>query len=214
MNLLLRKNINAITLIELLIGITIVSIMVLSLYSIDSFSRGQLMNSDRRAKVQNELSYVIEHMTKYTQKASGTVSNKAIEAIASGFQLRVDLRDPGLQTPSDLNDAWVSYVLTGNTLSASCIEIIPGNGACGSFVNENLSAKIVAGFVSGTLPDPLPNNPAGFYVLIGVGAQSNLVDIGLVGRYNPTEVPTPATKSANPQVAMKTKIICNSASTN
>ena len=40
------------------------------------------------------------------------------------------------------------------------------------------------------------------------------INIGLVGRYDPSGVYTLETRLINPQVAMKTKIICNSSSAN
>jgi len=220
-----RNNINAITLIELLIGITVVSIMVLSFYSIDSFSRGQLMNSDRRAKVQNELAYTLEHMAKYVQRANGyytgnpATSKPAIEyfppANPTGFRVRVDINN----TPSDTsNDVGIMYRFkpsNPNVLEVICDD--GGTGSCLAFFPEfpiELTNKILANFSQdAVLPDPLPANPpAGFYV--DIDDQGSSVNIGLIGRYKPTEVFTPVTKLANPQVAMKTKIICNSASAN
>lgn len=190
----------SLTLVELLISLLIVSIMVLSFYGLETFSHGQMINSERRAKVQNQLAYALEHMTKYVQQANGDKNNPAIVLTGFGFQVRVDLNNP--QTPSDLtDDAWVSYSLSGNTLSTSC----SGSARC-PFVTETLSSKIIGNFVADTI---MPNNPTnGFYVK--VDPSGNLVDVGLVGRYYTS---SPATL-ANPQVEMKTKIICNNSSIN
>jgi len=198
------NTIKSITLLELLISILIVTIMILSFYSLQTFSQGQVINSERRAKVQNQLVYALEHMSKYVQQASGNKNNPPIVLTVSGFQVRVDFDNP--QTPSDLaNDAWVSYSLSGNTLSASC----SGSARC-PFVTETLSNKIIGNFVADTI---MPNSPTdGFYVK--VDPLGNLVDIGLVGRYDTSQPYTLATRSTNPQVEMKTKIICNSYSTN
>lgn len=205
----------SITLVELLISIVIVTIMVLSFYGLETFSREQLINSDRRAKVQNQLAYVLDHMSKYVQQANGDKNNPPIKLYPdagpyAGFQVRVDFRDP--QVPSDLNNgAWVSYFLSGNTLSTNCSPY-GATGTCGSFpaTAEALSNKIIGNFVADTI---MPNNPTdGFYVK--VDPSGNLVDIGLVGRYDPSQPYTLATRSKNPQVELKTRIICSNSSTN
>lgn len=187
----------SITLVELLISVTIVSLMVLSFYSIENFSRNQLLNSDRRIIVQNQLSLALEHMSKYVQQASGNQNNPAIVLAGSGFRVRVDFN----QTPGNFtDDAWVSYSLAGNTLSTNC------SGNCGPFTPENLSAKVVRGFVDGSMP---ANPTSGFYV--SISNQGSLAEVGLLGRFSPTDsIVTPK----NPQVAMKTKLICNNCSTN
>lgn len=204
-----KKNSRAITLVELIVSIVIVSIMVLTVYSIYSYSHSQVLNAERRTKVQNELAFILEHMSKYVEQANGNTLNPPIKAYPdavtpTGFQTRVDFNDP--QTPSDLtDDAWVSYSLSGNTLSAACTA--EAAGTCGAFINESLSDKIIANFVSGTMP----NDPAsGFYV--SIDSSGNIVEVGLVGRFKPTEAVTTETRLLNPQVEMKAKMLSNSAS--
>jgi len=209
-----RKNTRSITLVELIISIIIVSIMVLIVYGIYTYPHSQVLNAERRTKVQNELAFALEHMSKYVLQASGDTDNPPIKAYPNsgtqtGFQARVDFNPT--QTPSDLmDDAWVSYSLPAdsNTLSTACTP--EAAGTCGSFVNENLSDKIIANFVSGTMP----NNPDnGFYV--SIDPSGNIVEVGLVGRLYPNENPTTAAmRLLNPQVEMKAKILCNNASTN
>jgi hypothetical protein len=64
----------SITLIELLIAITLLSLIVLGFSSIDLFSRNQVLTVDRRAQVQNEVAYVLEHMTKELSNAIGNTA--------------------------------------------------------------------------------------------------------------------------------------------
>ncbi len=207
----------SITLIELIVSIIIVTMMVLSFYSLEIFSQGQVINSERRAKVQNQLAYVLEHMSKYVQQANGDKNNPPIiyypnpPAAPTGFQVRYDCKS--IQTPSDLTDAvWVYYTLNSSTheLSTGC------SGAnCGSCSpdrpvppvspGEVLSNKIIANFNNSIMP---ANPTDGFYVK--VDPSGNLVDIGLVGRYDTSN----SSSLTNPQVEMKTKIICNNSSTN
>lgn len=192
------------TLFELLISILVVSIMVLSFYSLETYSHSQVIYSDRRVKVQNDITYALEHMSKYVQQAQG---RQAIQVFPpgspDGFRVWVDFN----QT------SWVRYRLSANTITASC------GGSCpASFTNnENLTTKVLSNFSNGIMPSPLPDNPAaGFYVKINPDSLGdNLVEIGLVGRYKPTEAITLATRlTSNPQVEMKTRLICNSCPSN
>ncbi len=185
------------TLIELLISVILMSLILLGFFSIDLFSRNHVVTSDRRAKVQNEISYALEHMSKYVQQANGNGSNPAIVSTGSGFQVNVDFNST--QTPSNLlDDGLVSYSLSGNTLSVSC------SGVCGTFLSENLSNKIIAGVAGSAIMPESPTN--GFYV--NITDQGTAVDIGLAGRYDPAV----AADLDNPQISMKTRLVCPSSS--
>jgi len=194
----------------------VVGIMVLSFYSLENYSHQQVISADRRTKVQGTLAFCLEHMTKYIQQATGDKNTLAIQyypnpSTPSGFQVNYDCKS----TPSDLtDDVWIYYTLSGNSLSVAC-----SGSSCGSTSKcsevpvapgEVLSSNIVARFSSGVLPEPLTS---GFSV--NVDALGNFVDIGLIGRYR-ADLPksTGTTGFQNPQVEMKTKIICNSSSTN
>jgi hypothetical protein len=158
-------------------------------------------------------------MSKYVRQAGGNATLNAganypaillypTTGTKTGFQARVDLNSP--QTPADFSDdAMVYYRLEGNQLITGC------TGACGSLgtSEETLSNRIVANFNNSVLPVIPPYSASdGFYVWIDSAA--NYVDVGLVGRYYPTQVPTVNTKLTNPQVAMKTRLICNNSSSN
>ncbi len=210
------KNIKSISLVELLVSVMCVGIMVLSFYSLETFSHSQVMSADRRAKVQNSLAYCIEHMSKYVQVASGNASNAPIQVLANGFQVRVDsslLQVPVTSiTPANFNDdVWISYTLTGNTLSTSCTPI--GTGSCGAYASENLtsSTRIISGFVNGSMPVTNPTN--GFYVLINAAgsAAGPSVDIGLAGLYDTSKPYLWKDRATNPKVAIKTRLTWNSA---
>jgi prepilin-type N-terminal cleavage/methylation domain-containing protein len=198
-----------VSLIELMICIIVVSIMILSFYSFETYSHKQLIGADRRSKVQNTLAYCMEHMSKFVQQASGNASlgYPAIELYPSasstktGFQVRVDLNSP--HTASFNDDALIYYTLSGNTLSVGC------TGTCGSFTGEALSSKVVANFSNSVMPAE-PTD--GFYV--ETDNLGTTVDIGLVGRYYPDQTITPETRLSNPQVAMRAKLICNNSSVN
>ena len=186
------KNVRSITLIELMISIIIVTIVVLSFYSLETFSQGQVINADRRAKVQNDLAYALEHMSKYVLMAEGNNRSPAIVFFPTGFFARVDFRNP--QIPSDLstNGARINYSFSGSTLRVNCNTY--GSGSCGSFIPEILSGRIIT-----------------FNATLGVAPLNNVLDIYLVGRYNPIK---PIDRTTNPQVEMRTEVICPNSSTN
>jgi len=201
------------TLVELMICLVIIATIVLSLFSLETFSHSQVISADRRSKVQNTLAYCLEHMSKYVEQAGGN-NNIGYPAIAlypaagakTGFQVRVDFNNPRTPAiPSD--DAVVYYSLNSSlhTITTAC------SGTCGSFISEVLTRKIVGGF-NNSVPASISANPTmatdGFFVV--VDPLGNYVDIGLIGRYDPEE----ATSTINPQIGMKTRLICNNSSTN
>jgi hypothetical protein len=197
----IKLNTQAITLSELLISIMIIGMMIISFYSLETFSHEKVISSDRRTKVQNALAYSMDSMGKTVLMANGNNNNPPIRLYPNvgspktGFEVRVDLHNP--QTPTDLtDDTWVYFSLTGNQLI--------GNG-------EVLTSKILANFNNSAMP---ASPTDGFYVLIDntVGLTSGYsIEVGLFGRYDPAEA---YNRTTNPQVAMKTKLFCNNSSSN
>jgi Tfp pilus assembly protein PilV len=161
------------SLIELLVSVVLMSLVLLGFFTIDLFSRNHVVTADRRAKVQNDISNALEHMSKYIQRSNGNRNRNAIQALANGFRVYIDLRN----TPSVFtDDGYLDYTLSGNTLSVTCT---PNGGTCPFTSPENLSNKVIAG---------------GFYVNItDFGTEA---EIGLTGRY----VPTLAADLGNPQI--------------
>jgi len=180
-------------LIELIIAMVLMSLVLLGFVSIDIFSRHHVISSDKRVKVQNEISYAIDYMSKYVHQGIGDYSNPPItvypaSGAQTGFRVRVDLNNP--QTPSNLSDdTWVNFYLDSNTLKTS--------GA----TTENLTGRISGVFNPNVMPD-FPDK--GFYVKIT--DLGTAVEIGLVGRYDPAA----EASSDNPQVSMKTRLVCPS----
>jgi len=193
------KKICGLTMVELLISMALVSMIMLGFYSFDSFSRYHVINTDRRAKVQNDLSYAIEYMSKNVQQSIGDFNNPPIKSYPApsnqtGFQVRRDLRNP--QIPSDLgNCTWVEFSLSGSS-----------NITSGS---ETLTSRISGAFANTTMP---ANPTAGFYVRITDPGpdQGMAVDVGLNGLYNTSA----ASSVDNPKASIKTRLISPSSSAN
>lgn len=69
----------AFTLVELLIGIVLFALMALAVGSINVFSFYSVFNSAKKSKVQSEISYLVEHITKELLKAEGHSDEVPIE---------------------------------------------------------------------------------------------------------------------------------------
>lgn len=189
----------AVTLLELLIAIILLSALVLSISSIVNFSRYHVINSDKRAQVQNELSFVLAHMKKSVQRGIGDTNNKPLGIISDGFRVRVD--NNTIATPGNYSDDWwLNYALSGNTLSFSCTQVSASSPACPSA--ENLSTKIVSGAVFGAIP-AVPANGFNYNFF----DNDTALEVAIVARYAPAN----AVSADNPEVVMRTSILARSA---
>jgi len=184
-------------LLELIVAMVLMSLVLLGFFSIELFSSHHVVTSDRRAKLQNEISYSLEYMAKYVQQGVGDFNNPPItryptSGTQTGFRVRVDMNNP--PTPNNLtDDTWVVFYLSGNELRT-----FQGVGS-----SEALSSRICSNFVNDKMPQ-FPN--AGFYV--DITDNGAVVDVGLMGRYYPAQ----SVSMENPQTAMKTCLVVNSAS--
>ena len=61
MSLHLNKSMS---LVELIIAVSLLSVVVLAFSSIELFSRHHLLSVNKRTQIQNNISYVLEHMAK------------------------------------------------------------------------------------------------------------------------------------------------------
>jgi len=201
--------IKAVTLLELLIALALMSLVVLASASIEVFSRHTVINSDRKAQVQNEITSVLEHIGKNVKRAVGDQSAppasqplQLIGAPVNGFKIQVDPNTP--VTPGNYqDDIWLTYTLTGNNLTFGCQDPNVGMGAaCPS--SETLSTHIIPGVVAGRLSDF--SLAGGFFVYIEY--YGSLVEVGLQGRYDPNA----AASRDNPQVNLKSRFLTRSSS--
>lgn len=189
----------SITLIELLIAITLLSLIVLGFSSIDLFSRNQVLTADRRAQVQNEVAYVLEHMTKELNNAIGNsiIPNNspfwaAPDSVQIGYIADVDHNGQRIDDAAHRrgyryggSNPYTIWFCT-NPIEAMCYS--SGSGA------EFLSRRITA-FT--------PN-----YV-----TTDNYIGIDLTGCWDPDGSPNACGTPDNPSVTMRTRIKMPSVST-
>ncbi|MCX5711543.1 MAG: hypothetical protein NTY47_00505, partial [Candidatus Omnitrophica bacterium] len=116
-----------ISVLELLIALILMSFIVLGFSSIELFSRYQVTSSDRRAKIQNEAAYVLEHMAKNIMNAIGTSSNPGVYGIfpagqgqgqgqmanPPGITVRIDSNGNG---QIDSSDTIIAYIFSSDGL--------------------------------------------------------------------------------------------------
>ena len=183
----------SLTLFELIIAISLLSVLVLAFYGMELFSRRQVVTSDRQALLQNEASLALEHMSKNVQQGVGNPARRALANTAGndGFSVFIEHNPATPTNPGD--DLQVDYILQGNTLKCSVN-------------NETLSTHIVPG-VDYINPLPAANPAKGFY--ISFTDNFSVVEIGLVARFMPN-IPV---SLDNPQVVLKSRLYARSSAT-
>lgn len=192
----------SVTLIELIIAISLVAVIILGINSVSIFSHYQIISSDRRAKLQNDISYCLDHITKQGMKTIGNEmvfgSNSAVSIGASPISLAffIDADNDGQK---DASDYWIGYVYDGSELSYydNC-----GSGAAPacSVSTEVLSNKI---------KDFTPNRPPNF------ADGNNHIEVSISGCWNPDPAAVPACNTPdNPEVTMQATVNLPSVSTN
>jgi Tfp pilus assembly protein PilV len=102
-----------ITLIELVIAITLVSLVVVGLSNINIFSHSQALEASRRTTVQNEVTLALDHMTKEISRAIGDANNFPVLITSPGLRVRVD---SNLNGRYDAGDDQIAYSFSGNQI--------------------------------------------------------------------------------------------------
>lgn len=217
------------TLVELIVGLVLLSIIVLGLSQIDLFSRSQVLRTDRQAVLQNELSLIFNHMDKTGMRVVGnevinnndTVVRYHLNGTSERLDFYVDAGDnttgnmnglsqqPAINNPNNTDDHWASYQLerTTNQLRycGRCRDENNCNNCMPGVPWDVLSTHIVTG-VSYVI-----NKPAGSRLT------NNYVYIEMTACWNP-QAPAGTSDSCgtslNPQVTMHTVINFPMVSTN
>lgn len=107
------------TLIEVIIAVVLMSIIVLGLGSINIFSHFHVTNSERRAKLQNDASQILEHMSKEISRAIGNELIYGSDTVAKQQNISGDYAvwfyidgSPANGQRDTINDHWIAYRFT------------------------------------------------------------------------------------------------------
>ena len=201
----------SVTLLELLISIVLIGLVILGLSNIESFCRNQLLSSDRRLKVQNEASFVLDHMAKQIGRAiSDPESDPIIVPVASNcFKVLVDANGNGVLDKSGASlDNFIAYRYnTATHLLDYCpnMSLIPppaenacmADGDCSGGAWETLSRHVTSAMNSANI---IYSN------------SSNYVEINITACADPGSA-NPCGGMRNPSVNMKSSVIMPSVST-
>lgn len=207
------RRLSGLTLTELLMAVVLFSIIVLALNSIHLFSHFQALSSVRRTKLQNEVSMVLEHMTKEIGKAIGSVAISGQEAI----DLSLISGDKAVRAFIDLGadciaagdgrrgtgcDRWIAYRFRDSS----------------ALLDERYQIWYYADYAGGAY-EVIAKQISAFNVSYDNTASDgdvvdNYVDVSVTACWDPTQVIDPCGSPDNPSVMMNTRIRLPALSTN
>ncbi len=197
----MSPRLKSVTFIELLIAIMLLSVIILAINGMDIFSRNQIVSSNQRTRIQNNVSRCLEHIAK---NASNTVGNEATYGADTAVYIRpdfnntttlaffTDIKGNGARDVS--NDYWVGYNL--NTTSHNF-----------NYCNNCANATCVS--CSGTV-EVLAQDITAFSAAKNF-TNGNYVNITMTGCWDPTRT---CGAFDNPSVNLTTSIALPSLSTN
>ena len=202
------KQYRGLTLIELLIAVSIFSLIVVGFSNIDTFSRYHVMSSDRQVKLQNDASYVLEHMAKNITGtgtlggAIGDINQPPVNLTTIGgdnaIKVWIDYNPNGQR---DASDREIAYRFTGSP-AAYQIKFCPEctNGPCTNCNPNWNSTEILSSRISTFTPT--------------YSSTDNYIDIDITACWDPDGSPVTCSSLDNPALSMKNRISMPAVSTN
>lgn len=198
-----RKPGRSLTLVELLIAIVLFSTISLGFFAIDTFSRRQVISSERQAQLQNEASIALEHIAKEARRAIGStvLSGQTpvdLTNISGDTALRiyVDLASDGVSAGDGKwgteGDRWRAYRWTGSSGAAADryqLWYYP------NYVNPGDTHEVIARHISAWTPT----------------AQDNWINVSITACWDPSGT---CGTTSNPQVNMSAKVMMPGVSLN
>jgi len=191
MGRIISRHLRSTSLLELLIAIILVSLVAVGFTSIDLFSRHHVLSSDRLAKLQNELSYILEHMNKEISGAIGDTEHASVTIEDSKMRIRFysDINQDGKISEGDYEKAYQFLPLSHEVNYYSSY---PDS-------SETLSKKI---------------SSCSFQHTWTVAQKDNYVTVNISACWDPDGDHNSCGSSENPGVAMHSRIRMPSVSTN
>ncbi|MFC1804236.1 PilW family protein [Candidatus Omnitrophota bacterium] len=206
-----------VTLFELLVAITLISLVILAFSSIDTFSRFHVLTSERRAKVQNDASYILEHMAQSIGRAIGNERINGAESVVfirfesniNQDRLTVFLDTDGDGIRDENLDFWTDYRVNYNPPSENEFRHCPQCSSqncnyllCTPGEGETLSNRIT-GFT------PFVRRDLNDNTLV-----DNFIDLSVTVCWDPSEAQAACGTPDNPSVNMNGRVQMPSVSTN
>ena len=186
-----------ITLLELIVAIAFMAVLVLGIGSIDMFGRSHAITADRRAKLQNEVSFLLEHMAKNIGMAIGNtanITNPVVNTTSTSLQVRIDVNQNG---QNDTGDSWIEYDWNNASGVVSYCGNCTSNNPCPSGCAwENVSSRVSAFNCN--------YNSSNNYINVNITACWDFANSSTCGDIS----------AGNPQVSMNSRINMPSVSTN
>jgi len=179
------------SLIELVMAISLLGVIILAVSNIDIFSRYHYAATDRRAKLQNDVSLCLEHIAKNASRAIGNETffgaNSVVSMGVNTLSIFIDANKNGSIDAG--MDYWVRYKLEPSSHEFSyCGQC--SDSACGSCsaISEEQLARDVTEFI-----------PAKDF------SQAGYIDVSITACWDPRTPSTCGTPD-NPSVSMSTGI--------
>jgi len=186
----------SVTLIELLMCVVLLGMVVLAFFSIDSFGRYHLITSEKRAKVQIEASYTLEHMVKYIGFAIGDTDNYPVTLGSNILRVWVDSNENGQLDPP--SDKWVAYeYVPGNHTMLYCAD----SGYSGTYPSQSATGTCTSGWE--TLSHHIISDLSSTYLTVDTSV--SYLSLSVEGCYNPDQ-PSTCGYSENPSVFLTSSI--------
>lgn len=185
------RSFKGVTIIELIIAIILLAVIILGINNIDIFSRYHFITTDRRAKVQNDASRCLEHITKSATLSIGNeaaFSGGSVVALdTDSLSFFVDADFDGLRE-ADTHDHWINYKRSGHTLTfcGDC----GASASCGTCLAR---------------PEVLSGNITSFSPAVEKLESENYVDISITACYIPDGT-CDGSDNKNPAITMSTSI--------
>ncbi|MDD5432942.1 MAG: prepilin-type N-terminal cleavage/methylation domain-containing protein [Candidatus Omnitrophica bacterium] len=208
----MKNNLSGFTLMEAIISVVIFSLVILSIYSIDGFARHHVILSQRQTVLQNEVSFIMEHMrktfagTNVSGGAIGGLANPPVVTVNNNeFNVRVDSNRNG---EADANDNWVNYRI--NPLNG--VVFFTANGVVDWLSTGHIMPNFEnLGAATGNL---VPSNNRSCISYRIVPPLNNYIDVQLTACWDPSQTSFPINTPDNPCVTLRSRINMPSVSTN
>lgn len=194
------------SLIEVLIAIILIGVVIIAIGNIELFSRFHVAASEKRVKLQNDVSYVIDHLTKTligsaaTGGAIGDILRPTVSIAGNAIRIWVDLNRNG-RRDSPPDDVEVVYSYQPDTHQVWYYPNFSTNPGVHDVLTNSV---ILPGFGSDT------TQPSYFLY----DPNNNYLDVQISACWNPAGTPPNICNTQeNPQVTMQSRIQMPSVST-